>query len=82
MGFIISSSTRIGAGALAPSSLEYLVVAGGGGGGGAGNGGSGIVVVRHPDTYAQATVTGSPTITTSGGYIVYKFTGSGTISWN
>jgi hypothetical protein len=46
------------------------------------NGGSGIVIIRHPDTYSQATVTGAPTVTTAGGYVVYQFTGSGTISWS
>jgi hypothetical protein len=47
-----------------------------------GAGGSGVIIVRHQDVYSQATVTGAPTITTSGGYIIYKFTGSGTISWS
>jgi len=65
---------------------------GGGGGGGpgvggvtpntAGNGGSGIVIIRYADTYALASsTTGSPTITTAGGYRVYKFTSSGSITW-
>jgi len=59
----------------------------GGGGGGSlpfstgAAGGSGVVIIRHSNAYGQATVTGSPTITTSGGYIIYKFTGSGTIRW-
>lgn len=44
-------------------------------------GGSGVVVVRYPNTYSTATVTGSPTYTNTGGYHVYKFTGSGTIRW-
>lgn len=44
-------------------------------------GGSGVVVVRYPNTYSAATVTGSPTYTNTGGYHVYKFTGSGTIRW-
>jgi hypothetical protein len=46
-----------------------------------GNGGSGIVIIRHPDTFPQLTTTGSPTITTSGGYRIYKFTGTGTIKF-
>jgi hypothetical protein len=53
---------------------------GGGGGGGTrgggtgGNGGSGIVIVSYPDIYAgAASVTGSPTVSTSG---------SGSISFN
>ena len=66
-----------------PTTVEYLVVAGGGGAGGGynsggggatsfgtgGTGGSGVIIVRHSDSFAQAVTTGSPTITTSGGYI-------------
>jgi hypothetical protein len=62
---------------------------GGGGGGGSygapgfgNNGGSGVVVIRYPDSFpAAAATTGSPTVTTAGGYRYYKFTGSGTITW-
>ena len=60
---------------------------GGGGGGAAGdgpgaNGGSGIVIIRYADSYAAATsTTGSPTITTGGGYRVYKYTSSGSITF-
>jgi hypothetical protein len=47
-----------------------------------GNGGSGIVIIRYSDAYALAVATtGSPTITTSGGYRIYKYTGSGTITF-
>jgi hypothetical protein len=59
----------------------------GGGGGGSrdangATGGSGIVVIRYADTYSlAASTTGSPTVTTSGGYRVYKFTSSGTITF-
>ena len=60
---------------------------GGGGGGGAhynsnnkgGAGGSGIVIIRT-SLVATAT-TGSPTITVVGGYRVYTFTSSGTITF-
>jgi hypothetical protein len=64
----------------------------GGGGGGVGGpefgnpaggaGGSGIVIIRYADTYsAAASTTGSPTITVAGGYRVYKWTGSGSITF-
>jgi hypothetical protein len=46
------------------------------------SGGSGIVVLRYPDSFPlAASTTGSPTVTTSGGYRIYKFTGSGSITW-
>jgi hypothetical protein len=60
----------------------------GGGGGGnfigcaignGGSGGSGIVVIRAPKT-AQST-TGSPIITTQDGVTIYKFIGSGSITF-
>ena len=52
------------------------------GGGASGSGGSGIVFIKYADTFPAATsTTGSPTITTSGGYRLYKFTGSGTITF-
>lgn len=44
-------------------------------------GGSGVVIIRYPNTYPTATVTGSPIYTNTGGYHIYKFTGSGTIRW-
>ena len=61
----------------------------GGGGGGhfnantvAGAGGSGIVIIRYPDTFKAATsTTGSPTITVTGGYRIYKWTSSGSITF-
>jgi hypothetical protein len=61
----------------------------GSGGGGAwagspvsGSGGSGRVVIRYADTFPAATsTTGSPTITTNGGYRIYNWTGSGSITF-
>jgi hypothetical protein len=47
-----------------------------------GTGGSGIVIIRYADTFPAATATtGSPTITVAGGYRVYKFTGTGSITF-
>jgi len=62
---------------------------GGGGGGGyasnfgnGGAGGSGIVIISYPTTFSAAVATtGSPTVTVSGGYRVYAFTGNGTITF-
>jgi hypothetical protein len=68
----------------APSGVQNT----GGGGGGtrntqtSGAGGSGVVIIRYPDSYGFATsTTGSPTVTTAGGYRVYKYTSSGTITF-
>lgn len=69
---------------------DGAVYTGSGGGGGGysggilagGNGGSGVVIIRYPDTYALASsTTGSPTVTNPTGYRVYKFTGSGSITF-
>jgi hypothetical protein len=65
----------------------------GGGGGGSGDtnfggqndswaGGSGVVIIRYSDSYSAATsTTGSPTITVTGGYRIYKWTSSGSITF-
>jgi hypothetical protein len=59
----------------------------GGGGGGTrdgqgGLGGSGVVIIRYGETYGAATsTTGSPTVTVTGGYRVYKWTSSGSITF-
>jgi hypothetical protein len=63
---------------------------GGGGGGSTANiargtggaGGSGVVIIRHADTYATATTTGTVSVTTSGGYKMYSFTTSGSITFS
>ena len=60
---------------------------GGGGGGGShtgtyyngGSGGSGVVIIRS--LVLASSTTGSPTITTDGSYNVYKFTGTGSITF-
>ena len=44
-------------------------------------GGSGVVIIRYPDSIrAATTTTGSPTITTTGGYRIYQWNGSGSIT--
>ena len=56
-------------------------VANRGDGDGNGSGSSGVVIIRHPAAYGAASTTGSPSITTSGPWRIYTFTGSGTITW-
>jgi hypothetical protein len=59
-----------------------------GGGGGANYsasgapGGSGVAIIRYPNTYDAATsTTGNPTITNTGGYRIYKWTSTGSITF-
>lgn len=60
---------------------------GGGAGGGLGsypsaNAGSGVVIISYPTSYGLAVATtGSPTQTTAGSNYVYKFTGTGSITF-
>jgi hypothetical protein len=45
-------------------------------------GGSGIVIIRYANTYPDAaSTTGSPTFTNTGGYKIYTWTGSGSITF-
>ena len=44
----------------------------------AGNGGTGVVILSVPTANYSSTVTGSPTVTTSGSNTIIKFTGTGT----
>jgi hypothetical protein len=47
-----------------------------------GAGGKGVVIIRYPDTNSAATATtGSPTVTVTGGYRIYKFTDTGSITF-
>jgi hypothetical protein len=59
---------------------------GGGGGGGytsaGGQGGSGVVVIRYANTFTDAvSTTGSPTFTNTGGFKIYSWTSSGSITF-
>jgi hypothetical protein len=39
------------------------------------------VIIRYTDAAAVATTTGNPTYTVAGGYRIYKFTSSGSITF-
>lgn len=53
-----------------------------GGAGGFGQGGAGVVIVRHPSAYPTANTTGSNVVVaSSGGFVVYKYFSSGTITF-
>ena len=59
---------------------------GGGGGnasplGNAGSGGSGVVILRYPDTFANATVTGNPNVFYRQRNVIYRFYQSGSITF-
>lgn len=46
------------------------------------SGGSGIVIIRYPDNNPlAASTTGSPIVNTTGGFRIYKWTGSGSITF-
>ena len=77
-----------GGGSAGPSGGGSGTANTGGGGGGTtgtyygGAGGSGVTIIRYPDTFPAATsTTGSPTITVTGGFRIYKYTGSGTFTF-
>lgn len=44
-------------------------------------GGSGVAFIRYPANFRLAVTTGNPTVSVKDGYIIYKFTGSGTIQF-
>ena len=47
-----------------------------------GGGGGGVVVIRYPDTYSVPFSTiGNPTVTVTGGYRIYRWTSSGSITF-
>jgi hypothetical protein len=83
-----------GGGGFGKNSFEYPGPGGAGsvntgGGGGAsgvgfatGAGGSGVVIIRYSDSFGEAvSTTGSPTYTVTGGFRIYRFTGSGSITF-
>jgi len=85
----IGGGGRGGGYANSPTAGAGLPNTGGGGGGvgggsvtGSGAGGNGIVIIRYPSMFADAaSTTGSPLFTNSGGFKIYTFTGSGSITF-
>jgi len=81
-----------GAGAAGGSIPGTNGISGTGGGGGGvsypagsasgGNGGKGVAIIRYADTYTAASnTTGSPNVIIEGGYRIYIWTSSGTITF-
>ena len=81
-----SATSGGGAGAVGVAGAGTVNTGGGGGGGGGngstngtgGTGGSGVIILSVPTASYSGTVTGSPTVTTSGANKIIKFTGNGT----
>lgn len=86
-GYSATYNYQYGGGRGGLGGAGYAGEANKGGGGGSGQntasgGGSGVVILRYPDNYdAAATTTGSPTITVTGGFRIYVFDGSGSITF-
>jgi len=81
-----SSPNTGGSGGGGNSGVNGTTNSGGGGGGWTGttvgNGGSGIVILRHPtDRPIASNTTGNVTITSNGGFTIYQFTSSGSITF-
>jgi hypothetical protein len=74
----VAGTPNTGGGGGAASTMTNGSEAGANGG----LGGSGVVILRYSDSNpAASATTGSPTITVAGGYRVYKFTSSGSITF-
>jgi hypothetical protein len=92
LSLTVTVASIVGSGTYASWNIDYIYAGGGGGTGNdwqnagqtgnAGSGGSGIVIIRYADSYASATATtGSPNVTIAGGYRIYKWTSSGSITF-
>lgn len=83
-----SGGSSIGGSAVSGQSRDAVVNTGSGAAGiwgnsgSSGSGSSGICIFKYADSYPAATTTGAPTITVAGGFRIYKFTGSGSITFN